>query len=156
MSAIVSARAQKLEGTVSSRAVAVFTRVPMVGLTIVLVLIAFRYLTNPVQAAAAAGISFTSPGGITVARVGFAALPLAFAVFFLGCLFSPRRLLSGLRTEVMLLAIVIGVRVLAMALAHSAETAALLVPETVMAALCFFAIRIETERLKRGQSALAS
>ena len=83
MSATITARPQPFKTAANSRAVAVFTRVPMVSLTVVLTLIAFRYLINPVQAASAVGIAFTSPGGITVARVGFAGFPLAFAVFFL-------------------------------------------------------------------------
>lgn len=128
----------------------------MIGLTVVLSLIAFRYLTNPVQAASAAGIAFTSPGGITVARVGFAGFPLAFAVFFLSCLVSQRRILTGLRTELTLLGIVMGVRMLGMAVAHSAETANLLVPEAAMAALCIIAIRLEMSRRKRERSAVPS
>ena len=156
MSAIASHTAQPSNATDSSRAVAVLTRVPMVSLTIVFTLIAFRYLTNPVQAASAAGIAFTSPGGITVARVGFAGFPLAFAAFFLSCLLSQRRVLSGLRTELALLAIVISVRVLSMAVAHSAETAKLLVPEVIMATLCIFAIRLEINRRKRERLAISS
>ena len=151
MSATITARPQPFKTAANSRAVAVFTRVPMVSLTVVLTLIAFRYLINPVQAASAVGIAFTSPGGITVARVGFAGFPLAFAVFFLSCLFSQRRVLSGLRTELTLLGIVMSVRVLGMALAHSGETATLLVPELVMAVLCIFAIRVEINRRKRDQ-----
>lgn len=152
MSAIASARPQALQDTQSSLTVAVATRVPMVALTAILLMIALRYLVTPVQSAAAAGISFTSPGGLTVVRIGFAAFPLAFVGLFLGSLFSRRRLLSGLRIELLLLAVVVGVRVLGMALAHSSETAVLLIPEVVLALLCMFAIRLETHRIKRAQS----
>jgi hypothetical protein len=127
----------------------------MVGLTIVLTLIAFRYLANPVQAAAETGITFTSPGGITVARVGFAAFPLAFATFFVTCLFSQRRILDGLKIELILLGIVIGVRALGMVLTHSSETAKLFAPEFVMTALCVLAIRLELNRQKRERQASA-
>lgn len=147
---------QPLTANKSSRATTVLTRVPMVGLTIVLTLIAFRYLINPIAAAAAAGIAFTSPGGITVARVGFAGFPLAFAAFFLSCLFSQRRVLIGLRTELMLLGIVIGVRLLGMAVVHSADTAKLLVPEFVMVALCIVAMRLEINRRKNEQSLIST
>lgn len=156
MSALASHTSQPFNATASSRRVAVLTRVPMVSLTIVLTLIAFRYLTNPVETASAVGIAFTSPGGITVARVGFAGFPLAFAAFFLSCLVSQARVLFGLRTELTLLGIVISVRVLSMALAHSAETAKLLVPEVVMAALCILAIRLEINRQKRERLVLSS
>ncbi|MBV9180126.1 MAG: hypothetical protein JO356_02340 [Acidobacteria bacterium] len=151
MSAIASARPPALQNTQGSRVVAVVTRLPMVALTAILLMVALRYLITPVQAAAAAGISFASPGGITVARIGFAAFPLAFVALFLGSLFSPRRLLSGLRTELLLLAVVVGVRLLGMVLAHSSETATLLIPEVVLALLCMFAIRLENRR-KRDES----
>ena len=149
MSAIASARPQPIDRTNSSRAAALFTRLPIVALTAILLMIALRYLINPQQAGTAAGISFTSPGGITVARIGFAAFPLAFAVVFLSSLFSRRYLLAGLQMELILLAIVIGVRLLGMFLAHSTETAKLLVPELVLAVLCMLAIRVERDRHKR-------
>lgn len=152
---ITNVGSQPFKATANSRAVTIFTRVPLVSLTVVLTLIAIRYPTNPAQAASTAGIVLTSPGAITVARVGFAGFPLAFAVFFLSCLFSQQTILSGLRTELTLLGIVIGIRVLGMALAHSGDTAKLLVPELVMAAFCIFAMRVEIYRQKREQVALS-
>lgn len=149
MSASIASYPPQALKSKTSRLTAIFTRVPMVSLSIVLTLIAFRYLVNPVQAASEAGITFTSPSGITVARVGFAGFPLAFAAFFVTCLFSPRRILDGLRTELMLLGIVIGVRALGMVLTHSSETAKLFAPEFVIAALCALAIRVELNRRKR-------
>jgi hypothetical protein len=154
MSAAISGYASS-QVNKSSRAISILTRLPMVMLTVLLTAIALRYLVNPVQTASAAGITFTSPGGITVARVGFAGFPLAFAVFFLTCLFS-QRILYGLRSELALLGIVIGVRVLGMALIHSAETAKLLVPEFVLVALCVLAIRLELSRWQRDGSKLVA
>lgn len=135
-----------------SRAVAILIRIPLVALTLILALIAFRYLLNPVEAASSVGVAFTSPGGITVARVGFGAFPLGFVAFFLNSLLSQRQLLPGLRTELALLAIVIAVRILGMVGAHSAETGLLLIPEVVIAALCVLAMRLETNRQKREQA----
>jgi hypothetical protein len=129
-----------------SRVVAALIRIPMIACTVVFTLIAFRYLVDPVRAAAAAGIVFASPGGSTVARVGFGAFPLGFVAFFLNCLFSPGRILLGLRTELTLLAIVIAVRIGAMVATHSTETAKLLLPEVVIAGLCILAIRLERSR----------
>lgn len=123
---------------------AILTRVPMVSLTIVLLSISCRYLIHPVEQASVVGINLTSPEGIIVALVGFAGFPLAFAAFFLTCLFSRRRILDGLRTELTLLGIVIVVRLLGMVLTHSADTAKLLAPEFVMAVLCMIGIRLET------------
>jgi len=115
---------------------------------VIFTLIASHYLINPVQAGAAAGIAFITPGGITVARVGFAAFPLTFALIALRCVVAERRILSGLYMVVTLVTIVIGVRLLGMALQHSVETAKLLVPETALMGLSLVAIRLERARLK--------
>jgi hypothetical protein len=131
-----------------SPVVAVLIRMPMIAATVIFTLIGFRYLVDPVHASAAAGIVFTSLGGVTVVRVGFGAFPLGFVAFFLGCLFSPSRILLGLRTELTLLAIVIAVRIGAMAVTHSTETAKLLLPEVVMAVLCIVAMQLERSRRK--------
>jgi len=64
--------------------------------TFIFAMIASRYLLNPVQAATAVGISFVTPLGMTIARVGFGAFPLACALFTFSCLISSRRLLTGL------------------------------------------------------------
>lgn len=127
---------------------AVLIRLPIIALTAVLIMIAIRYLANPVGAAAQVGIAITSPGGLTVARVGFGALPLGFAAFFAGCLFSGERLLSALHTELMLLGIVMTVRVTSMTAVHSSETAKLLFPEAIMALLCIAAIRLKRSERK--------
>jgi|SRR6516164_7983006 len=87
----VSARAGN-----SSRLAGVLRRAPLVMTTVIFTLISFRYLAHPVRAAAEAGIAFTSPGGITIARVGFAAFRLSVAILAFTSLFSTRwRLLHG-------------------------------------------------------------
>src|SRR2546422_11378673 len=63
----------------SSRIAAVLRRAPLVMMTVIFALISFKYLSDPVGAAATAGIGFSSPRGITIGRVGFAAFPLSFA-----------------------------------------------------------------------------
>ena len=68
----------------ASRLGAVIRRAPLIMMTVIFSLISFRYLSNPVGGAAAVGISFTSPGGVTIARVGFAGFPLAFAILAFG------------------------------------------------------------------------
>ena len=139
----------------TSRIAAIVPRMPLVMVTFIFTMIGLRYLMDPVKAASAAGIAFTSPGGVTVARVGFAAFPLTFAVIAASCLLSTRRVLSGLYIVLALVGIVIAVRLLGMALEHSAETAKLLVPEVVLATLSLVGIRLERARRRREQPALS-
>jgi hypothetical protein len=81
--------------------------------------------------------------------VALGAFPLAFAVVLLICVLSRSRAILGLRTELILLGIVIGVRLLGMASTHSTETAKLLIPESVLVALTFLALHVEHRRSNR-------
>lgn len=136
----------------SLRIVFFLRRAPLLMVTIIFTLISVRYLSDPVRAAAAVGISFTSPGGITVARVGFAAFPLSFAILAFSCLISTRRLLAGLYMVLTVAAVVIAVRILGIALDHSTESARLLAPEFVLLTLSLVAIRLESaKRLREGK-----
>ena len=64
------------------------SRFPLIAATAIFTAISTRFLLDPVHSAAARGIVFSSNGGITVARVGFGAFPLAFAIILLTCLVS--------------------------------------------------------------------
>jgi hypothetical protein len=113
----VSARAGN-----SSRLAGVLRRAPLVMTTVIFTLISFRYLAHPVRAAAEAGIAFTSPGGITIARVGFAAFPLSLAILAFTSLFSTRWRLADLYMVLTADSVVITVRVLGFWLDHSTAT----------------------------------
>jgi hypothetical protein len=136
----------------SSRIAAVFRRVPLVMFTGIFTMISLRYLVNPVHYA---GISFTSPDGIIVARVGFAAFPLSLAILALLSLFSSRWRLGGLYMLLTVDSVVMAVRILAFQLDHSTATARLLIPETVLLILLVVAIRLESAWLKRNATARA-
>jgi hypothetical protein len=130
-----------------SRIAVVLRRAPLVMVTVIFTLISVRYLSDPVRAASVVGISFTSPGGITAARVGFAGFPLAIAVLALSCLASTRRLLVGLYMVFTVVAVITAVRIFGIALDHSAsESARLLIPETILLILSIIAIRLESAR----------
>lgn len=132
---------------------AVLRRIPLVMSTFIFMLVSFRNLTNPVGNAAAQGISFQSPGGITVARIGFGAFPLSFAILAFACLISTRRLLSGLYMVFTVIGVVTIVRIVAVLVDHSAAQAArLLIPETVLLILSVIAIRLERARRQREGS----
>lgn len=122
----------------------VLRRAPVVMMTVVFTLISFRYLHDPVHAAGAVGISFTSPGGIVIARVGFAAFPLAFAILAFASLTSPSRRLAGLYMALTLVSVVLVIRTFGILVDHSTESAKLLAPEAVLLTLSLIAIRLES------------
>lgn len=130
----------------SSRISAVLRRIPLVMFTAIFTMISLRYLVNPVHYAAAAGISFTSSSGITIARVGFAALPLSFAILALLSLFSTRWRLGGLYMVLTVDSVVMAVRILGFQLDHSTASARLLIPETFLLILTIVAIGLESVR----------
>ena len=128
----------------------VLRRVPLVMLTVIFSLISLRYLKDPIAAAAATGISFTSPEGLTVARVGFAAFPLAFAIMAFSCLISAQRLLTGLYMVLTVDSVVLAVRLFSIAVDHSSGQAVwLIIPEVVLMIISLIAIRLERARLDR-------
>jgi hypothetical protein len=137
----------------TSRFAVIVSRVPLGMVTVIFSLIGLRFLVDPVRAATAMGIAFTSPGGVTVARVGFAAFPLAFAILAVACLLSARRVLAGLSMVFIVVTVVFLVRILGLALDHSgAENVRLLAPEAVLMALSALGIHLERGRRRRETS----
>ena len=135
----------------SSRIAAVLRRAPLVMSTVIFTLVGFRYLLDPIHAAAAQGISLNSPRGVTVARIGFTAFPLSFAILAFSCLISTDRLLAGLYMVLIVIGVVTAMRILGIVLDHSAaETTRLLAPEFVLLTLSVIAIRLESAR-RRAQ-----
>lgn len=135
-----------------ARVAAVLRRAPLVMVTFIFTMVSSRYLLHPVPTASAAGISFNTPGGVTVARIGFAAFPLSFAILAFTCLIATRRLLAGLYMVLTVIGVVTAIRILGIVLDHSAsEAARLLVPEFVLLGLSVIAIRLQLAR-RRGQA----
>jgi hypothetical protein len=136
----------------SSRIAGVVRRAPLVMMAVIFTLISFRFLVHPVRSAAEAGISFITPGGITIARVAFAAFPLALAMLAFSALISARWRLAGLYMVLTVDGVVMAVRILGFWLDHSTASAPLLAPEAVLLALVVVAIRLELAWLERQQS----
>ncbi len=136
----------------SSRIAAVVRRAPLAMMTVIFTLISFRFLVHPVRSAAEAGISFITPGGITIARVAFVAFPLALAMLAFSSLISARWRLAGLYMVLTVDSVVMAVRILGFWLDHSTASAPLLAPEAVLLALVVVAIRLESAWLERQQS----
>lgn len=134
-----------------SRLTAVLRRAPLVIMAVIFTMISARYLVNPVHSAAIQGIAFTTPGGVTVARIGFGAFPLALAILAFGCLISARRLLAGLYMVFTVISVVITIRLAGILVDNSAhEAARLLAPEFVLLTLSVIALRLESAR-RRAQ-----
>lgn len=120
--------------------------------TLIFALIASRYLLNPVQAASEVGITFASPLGMTIARVGFAGFPLGCSIFTLSCLLSTRRLLTGLSFVGILVAVLLVVRVFGMTLDGTVPANMHLVrAEAILLAIVTAGVFVETARQRRLQ-----
>jgi hypothetical protein len=133
----------------SSHLSGVLRTAPLVMATVIFTLISFRYLAHPVRAAAEAGIAFTSPGGITIARVGFAGFPLSLAILAFASHISARWRLTGLYMVLTVDSVVMVVRIVGFWLDHSSASAPLLAPEAVLLTLSIIAIRLESTALPR-------
>jgi hypothetical protein len=90
------------------------TRLILLPPTAIFVLIAARYLANPIGSAAAQGIVLPPGMGVTIARVGLGGFPLGCAIFLVTCLLSKQRLLTGLTFVAILAGVVLAVRVFGM------------------------------------------
>lgn len=123
---------------------------------VIFALISARYLLNPIQSANAAGISFISPLGLTIARVGFGAFPLACSIFTFSCLLSSRRLLTGLGFVATVMSAALVVRVFGMlADGTTQQNMRLVIAETVFLALMLIGVLIERGRRQQANLAAA-
>ena len=114
----------------------VLSRMPLIMATVIFTLISIRFLSDPVGAAAATGISFTRPVGITVGRIGFGAFPLAAAIATALCLASPKRRLIGLQFVAILLGVALIVRIFGIAADRTlAESLRVTINEVVLLSL---------------------
>jgi len=76
---------------------------------LLLMLISFRYITNPRYAAAPTGVTLSTPEALTDTRVvGALALTIVFAIAV--CFFSTRRLRTGHAIVIAMMAFILAVR----------------------------------------------
>lgn len=109
--------------------------------------IGLRFVTDPVQASAARGVTLGSSLAATTTRVGFGAFPLALAVFSLTCLLSAKRRRAGVGLVATVLATVIAVRLFSLAAdGAAAESVRLFAPEAVMLVLSLSGLFLEATR----------
>jgi hypothetical protein len=126
------------------------SRIVLLGASVVFSMIGLRYITDPIQASAATGISLGSALAATTTRVGSGAFPLGFAIFTFACLISRRRLLTGASLVATVVTTAIVVRIFGMVADGPAPASTrLFIPEAVMLTLSVAGIVFELARRRR-------
>jgi peptidoglycan/LPS O-acetylase OafA/YrhL len=110
-------------------------------------LISLKFVLDPRQAAASAGIMPDTAVGFTNLRAGFGGFPLGFAAILGFCLLSTRRHLAALASIAMVVAVILAVRIYGAAQDGTyAESAHLLIPETVILLVALLGMLVERRR----------
>jgi hypothetical protein len=110
-------------------------------------LISLKFVLDPQQAAASAGIMSDRAVGFTNLRAGFGGFPLGFAAILVFCLLSTRRHLAALASIATVVAVILAVRIYGAAQDGTyAESAHLLIPEAVMLLVSLLGVLMETRR----------
>ena len=118
-------------------------------------MISFKFVMDPQQAAANAGIVLQPGVGFTNTRAGFGGFPLGFAVILVFCLFSSRRLLAAMASIATIAAVILAVRLYgAIQDGTLSQSAHILIPEVVLLAISLLGVMMETKR-RRHHSATA-
>jgi hypothetical protein len=127
-----------------------FTRFMLAAPTAIFSLIARQGLVSPAREMAARGIALESALGVTTARIGFGAFPLAIAFVLFCCLLSTRRHLAGLYFLVTLDAVVLVVRAIATVIdGPAAESVRLFIPEAMIFVLGLVAVYLQRRNRAR-------
>ncbi len=117
-------------------------------------MISLKFVFDPQQSAANAGLSIQSSVGFTNTRAGFGGFPLGFAVILVFCLFSSRRLLAALSSIVTVAAVILAVRLYGAAQdATFSQSAHILIPETILLIISLAGVVLETKRRNRHTTA---
>jgi hypothetical protein len=133
-----------------------FSRALLLIAAVLFLAIASRNIVDPAAAEGPVGIAFSAPGGVTVARVGFGAFPLGFAIILMACLVSERRLLLGLRLLSTLVVVLTAVRILGLIVdGPAAFTLKVLRPEIALTLLSTVGVYLESKRRARATPAEA-
>jgi cytochrome b561 len=86
-------------------------RLVLVAATLVLALIGFKFISDPVGAATASNISLESALAVTNMRASFGAFPLGCAMIAFACLVSAHRHLAGLSFVATIIGVALAVRI---------------------------------------------
>jgi hypothetical protein len=115
--------------------------------------ISLKFILDPQSAAAASGIAIAPGLGFTSTRAGFGGFPLGFAIILVFCLFSAKRLLAGLSLIATVTAVILLVRLYAVAVDNTfAASAHLLAPEAAITIIAVLGVWLESTRRARNTS----
>jgi hypothetical protein len=136
----------------SDRIVPWISRVVLVFALTVLALISRKFISHPVDAAAASDMTLGSPLAITNMRASFGAFPLGCALFVAVCLFTSSLRKTGLVFVALIVGTALAVRVFGIVADGTlAESLRVLIAETVLLGLSLAAYA--GERLASASSA---
>jgi hypothetical protein len=131
------------------------SRLIILGVASLFTMISLKFVFNPQQAAADAGIIIEPGLGFTNTRAGFGGFPLGFAAILVFCLFSARRLLAALSSIVTVASVILAVRLYGAAQdATFGLSARLLIPETALLIIALLGAVMETKRRTHDMAAI--
>ena len=124
-----------------------FSRVVLSLATLVFFLIGFKYVLDPVSAAASSGMSLPTALGLTNMRAGLGGFSLGCGLIAAACLASRQRLRMGLWFVVGILAPVLIVRLYGVAVDNTLEQSVrILLPESLLLSLSVVALFVGRSR----------
>lgn len=122
-------------------------RITIFAVAVLFTMIGFRFVTDPIHAAANSGLSVVSAVGYTNLRAGIGGFPLGFAVVLWFSLLSSSRYLPALSLVATVAAVILFVRLYSAA--HDGtfnESLHILVPEMAILVVSLIGIRMERRR----------
>jgi hypothetical protein len=127
------------------------SRLILLVVTALFTTLAWPALVDPVQAAAAHGVSIGSVEALSRVRIGFGAVPLASAIIAFVCLVWPRRILTGLYFVLIWVGVITVVRIIGVTINGPNDfDLRVLRPEIAILALTIVSIFIERGKQRRG------
>ena len=128
-----------------------FARLIILAVAALFAMISFKFVLDPLHAAANSGITIEPGLGYTNTRAGFGGFPLGFAAILVFCLFSSRRLLAALASIATVAGVILTVRLYgAQQDATFLQSAHLLIPEAAIFIISLLGTLLEARRRALG------
>jgi hypothetical protein len=131
-----------------------FARLIILAVAGLFAMISFKFVLDPLHAAASSAITIEPGLGYTNTRAGFGGFPLGFAVILVFCLFSSRWLLAALASIATVAGVILAVRLYgAQQDATFVQSAHLLIPEAAILVISLLGVLMEARRRALGAKA---